>query len=145
MASPNYIGEINCKLQVLFSSFGNFRKKLLGIDDRESLESACWSSPSRDLFLFAPVDVLNRGSRRLVMQQEHDQLIQAILIASDPGQASLHHQALDYLSTIQDDAPSTWKVALSLFVESTPEGTRKYPTQARFWALRILDEFLDNR
>ncbi|KAF7327748.1 Exportin-T [Mycena kentingensis (nom. inval.)] len=74
-----------------------------------------------------------------------DQIVQAIDIASDPSQASLHQQALDYLKSIQQNAQNTWTLALPLFVESTPEGSRKYGPQARFFALRVLDDFLDNR
>ncbi|EMD34072.1 hypothetical protein CERSUDRAFT_117585 [Gelatoporia subvermispora B] len=79
------------------------------------------------------------------MDQDLDRLVQAILIASDPSQGSLHQQALEYLSTIQQNAASTWRLALAIFVETGPNGTRKYPPQARFFALRVLDDFLDNR
>jgi exportin-T len=78
------------------------------------------------------------------MVQEIDQIVQAIAIASDPSQVSLHQQALDYLSTIQQNVEMTWRWALAIFVEPDAEGGgRKYPVQARFWALRLLDEFLD--
>jgi exportin-T len=79
------------------------------------------------------------------MDQELDQLVQAIVIASDPTQVSLHQQALQYISTIQQNAATTWKLALSLFVDQDGQGGRKYPASVRFFALRILDEFLDNR
>jgi exportin-T len=79
------------------------------------------------------------------MQQDLDQVVQAISIASDPSQVSLHQEALAYLSTIQQNTNSTWSLALTLFVDQAPEGGRKYPTQARFFALRVLDEFFDNR
>ncbi|THH14212.1 hypothetical protein EW146_g6092 [Bondarzewia mesenterica] len=79
------------------------------------------------------------------MEQELNQVIQAILIASDPSQGSFHQQALDYISNIQQNASDTWRLALTLFVEAGPDGVRKYPLQARFFALRILDDFLDNR
>ena len=79
------------------------------------------------------------------MDQELEQLVQAILIAADPTSGNLHQQALEYLSTVQHNAPNTWRVALSLFVDRNPDGSRKYPTAARFFALRVLDEFLDNR
>ena len=77
------------------------------------------------------------------MEQDLNQFVQAILIASDPLQSSLHHQALQYLSAIQQN-PSTWRLALAVFVEAGENG-RKYPPQVRFFALRVLDEFLDNR
>ncbi|KAK7690696.1 pre-tRNA nuclear export protein [Cerrena zonata] len=79
------------------------------------------------------------------MDQELDQLVQAILIASDPTSGNLHQQALEYLSNVQQNAANSWRVALTLFVERSPDGSRKYPTSARFFALRVLDEFLDNR
>ena len=80
------------------------------------------------------------------MDPELDQITQAILIASDPSQTSLHAQALEYLSSIQQNAQTTWQWALALFVEASTEGNdRKYPPQARFFALRVLDDFLDNR
>lgn len=81
----------------------------------------------------------------IIMEREIDQLVQAIAIASDPSQISLHHQALAYLSTIQENTNETWRLALHLFVDQNPDGSRKYPSQARFFGLRILDEFLDNR
>lgn len=80
------------------------------------------------------------------MDPELDQITQAILIASDPSQTSLHAQALEYLSSIQQNAQMTWRWALALFVEpGTEGGGRKYPPQARFFALRVLEDFLDNR
>ncbi|KAI0313753.1 ARM repeat-containing protein, partial [Amylostereum chailletii] len=79
------------------------------------------------------------------MEQEVNQFIQAILIASDPSQGALQPQALEYISNIQQNAAETWKLALKVFVDATPEGARKHPTQARFFALRVLDEFFENR
>ncbi|KAI0766752.1 armadillo-type protein [Irpex lacteus] len=74
-----------------------------------------------------------------------NQLVQAILIAADPTQGALHNQALEFLSTVQQNSANTWRVALELFVETGPDGSRKYPPQARFFALRVLEDFLDNR
>ena len=79
------------------------------------------------------------------MESELDQVVQAILIASDPSQSALHQQALQYLQNIQQNAASTWRLALALFIDATPDGARKHPPQARFFALRVLDDFLDNR
>jgi exportin-T len=80
------------------------------------------------------------------MDPELDQITQAILIASDPSQTSLHAQALEYLSSIQQNAQMTWRWALGLFVEPGAEASeRKYPPPVRFFALRILEDFLDNR
>ncbi|KAJ6505980.1 armadillo-type protein [Mycena vulgaris] len=79
------------------------------------------------------------------MEQELDQVVQAITIASDPAQAALHQQALNYLGNIQQNAENTWRLALPLFVDTTADGARKYPPQVRFFALRVLDDFFDNR
>lgn len=80
------------------------------------------------------------------MDPELDQITQAILIASDPSQTSLHAQALEYISSIQQNAQMAWRWGLALFVEPSAEGNeRKYPLQVRFFALRVLEEFLDNR
>ncbi|KAF9003929.1 armadillo-type protein [Cyathus striatus] len=79
------------------------------------------------------------------MDREIDQVVQAIAIASDPSQGALHQQALAYLSNIQQNANETWKLALPIFVDQIADGSRKYPPQARFFALRVLDDFFDNR
>ncbi|KAF8968103.1 armadillo-type protein [Flammula alnicola] len=79
------------------------------------------------------------------MEQEIDRIVQAIGIAFDQSQISLHQQALEYISSIQQNSNETWRLALKLFVDQNADGTRKYPAQARFFALRVLDEFLDNR
>jgi exportin-T len=79
------------------------------------------------------------------MQHNLDQVVQAISIASNPSQVSLHQEALAYLSTIQQNADNTWRLALTLFVDQVSGGGRKYPSQVRFFALRVLDDFFDNR
>jgi hypothetical protein len=79
------------------------------------------------------------------MDGEVDQVVQAIAIASDPSQYSLHQQALEYLQTIQQNAAQTWRLALAIFVDANPDGVRKHHPQARFWALRVLEDFLEDR
>ncbi|KAF9444820.1 ARM repeat-containing protein [Macrolepiota fuliginosa MF-IS2] len=79
------------------------------------------------------------------MSSEIEQIAQAIAIASDPSQSSLHQQALQFISTIQQNASETWRLALPIFVNRDPEGRKSYTPQTRFFALRVLDEFLDNR
>ncbi|KIJ62794.1 hypothetical protein HYDPIDRAFT_113893 [Hydnomerulius pinastri MD-312] len=80
------------------------------------------------------------------MDQEIDRFVQAILIAVDPAQVALHQQALEYLSNVQQNVHETWRLALTVFVDMDPSGQgRKYPPQARFSSLRMLDEFFDNR
>lgn len=79
------------------------------------------------------------------MDQQIEQVVQAISIAFDQAQISLHPEALAYLSTIQQNANETWRLALKMLVDQDANGTRKYPSQARFFALRLLDDFLDNK
>ncbi|KAL6302369.1 ARM repeat-containing protein [Sparassis latifolia] len=79
------------------------------------------------------------------MEQDLSQFVHAILIASDPLQGALHQQALEYISTIQQNVSNTWRLALAIFIDVGPNGGRKYPPQARFFALRVLDDFLENR
>ena len=79
------------------------------------------------------------------MEQELNQLVQAILIASDPTPGPLHNQALEYLTTVQQNSSESWRLALALFVDPGLDGGRKYPAPARFFALRVLEDFLDNR
>ena len=73
------------------------------------------------------------------------QIAQAIAIASDPAQSPLHHQALQFIAEIQQNASETWRLALPIFVDRDSERRKKYMPQARFFALRVLDDFLDNR
>jgi exportin-T len=79
------------------------------------------------------------------MSSDLDQIAQAIAIASDPAQAALHHHALQYIASIQQNAADTWRLALPIFVGRHDDGSKKYTPQTRFFALRVLDEFLDNR
>ena len=79
------------------------------------------------------------------MDQEIEKVVQAISIASDPSQSSLHQDAIAYLNTIQQNASESWRIALPLFVDTNADGSRKYNPQTRFFALRVLDEYLDNR
>jgi hypothetical protein len=81
----------------------------------------------------------------LKMEAQVAQVVQAIAIASDPARGPLHQQALDFLKNVQDNAATAWRLALAIFVETASDGVRKHPLQARFWALRVLDEFFDNR
>lgn len=79
------------------------------------------------------------------MEQEATQVVQAILVASNPTQGSLHQQALEFLSTVQSNANETWRLGLALFVDVGPDGARKHPPQARFFGLRILEDFLEHK
>ncbi|KAL1668161.1 armadillo-type protein [Schizophyllum commune] len=81
------------------------------------------------------------------MDVELQQVVQAINIAADPTQqaSDVYQQALAYLQSIQQNGESSWRLALHLFVDQNADGTRKYPTQARFFALRVLDDFFDER
>ncbi|KZV62903.1 KapM protein [Peniophora sp. CONT] len=79
------------------------------------------------------------------MEQETEQFVRAIVIAADPSQGALHKQAIEYLQTIQANVKETWQLALNVFVAQGPDGTRRHPVEARFFALKVLDEFLDNK
>lgn len=79
------------------------------------------------------------------MEHDLDQLAEAITIASNPTQGALHNQALEYLQTVQQNASATWRAALTLFMETGMNGARKYSPNVRFFALRILEDFLENR
>lgn len=79
------------------------------------------------------------------MEQDINQIVQAISIASDPAQGNLHQEALAFLGGVQQNANESWRLAIPLFCDYNPDGTRKYSQQARFFALRILEDFFDNR
>ncbi|KAJ4477161.1 armadillo-type protein [Lentinula aciculospora] len=79
------------------------------------------------------------------MEEEIDRVVQAITIASDPSQTSLHQQAMVYLNSIEQNASETWRLALPLFADTSSAGARKFSDQVRFFALRVLNEYLDNR
>ena len=79
------------------------------------------------------------------MNHDLDQLAEAINIASNPTPGLLHNQALEYLQTVQQNAATTWRAALTLFVETGAGGSRKYAPNVRFFALRVLEDFLENR
>lgn len=79
------------------------------------------------------------------MAHDLDQLAEAINIASNPTPGELHNQALEYLQNVQQNAAATWRAALTLFVETGVGGSRKYAPNVRFFALRILEDFLENR
>ncbi|TDL25856.1 ARM repeat-containing protein [Rickenella mellea] len=79
------------------------------------------------------------------MEQEVNQVVQAILVAWDPAQSALHQQALQFLSSVQNNSSETWRLGLALFVETGPDGRRKHHPQARFFGLRILEEYLENK
>jgi exportin-T len=79
------------------------------------------------------------------MEQDINQIVQAISIASDPLQGSLHQDALTFLGNVQQNANESWRLAIPLFCDTNQDGSRKYMSQARFFALRVLDDFFDNR
>ena len=80
------------------------------------------------------------------MDEAVTRVVQAVYIAADPSQdRTLHAQALEYLATVQQNAPETWRLAMTLFIETGGDGARKHPPQVRLWALRVLEDFLDDR
>lgn len=78
------------------------------------------------------------------MEEEIPHYVEAICIASEPSQSHLHQQAFEYLSNLRQNANETWRLALTAFTGMTSEGN-KYPESVRFYSLRLLDEFFDNR
>ena len=76
---------------------------------------------------------------------EINQISQAILVASDPTQAALHQEALQFVQNSLKNSPDSWKIGLALFMDTNPDGSRKYQPQVRFYGLRVLEEFLDSR
>lgn len=74
-----------------------------------------------------------------------NQIAQAILVASDPLQASVHQEALQFVQNTLSNSSESWRIGLALFVDTNPDGSRKYQSQVRFYGLRILEDFLDSR
>jgi len=75
-----------------------------------------------------------------------DQLLSAIAIVSDPTQNRyLQAQAIDYLNTIRTSPEQSWQLALSLFVDTKPDGSKSHNPQIRAFALQIIDDLLNNR
>jgi exportin-T len=77
-------------------------------------------------------------------------IVQAVAVASNPLEQdkALQVDAVNYLGQVQQNAyrDEVWSLALTLFVDSDENtGRRKYDVQTRLFALRILDEFLDNK
>lgn len=84
------------------------------------------------------------------MDAEISRILHAVHVASSPlnQDKSLQVEAVNYLAEVQQNAyqDQVWALALTLFVDtSTDPLKRKYDPQTRLFALRILDEFLDNR
>ncbi|KAG8906804.1 pre-tRNA nuclear export protein [Tulasnella sp. 403] len=72
------------------------------------------------------------------------QIISAIQIAADPSQdRSLQAQAVDFLNVVRTNARESCGVALTLFLEQNPDGSRKNSPHVRVFALQMLDDFLD--
>jgi exportin-T len=75
-----------------------------------------------------------------------DHLLSAIAIVSDPTQnRDLQAQAIDYLNTIRTSPEQSWQVALNLFVDAKPDGSKTHDPQIRAFALQIIDDLLNNR
>jgi exportin-T len=83
------------------------------------------------------------------MDSEIARLVQAIAVAINPTQdKALQTQALEFIHQVQQNAQNhqVWSMALKLFTDSeSGSSMRKYDSQTRLFALRILEEFLDNK
>jgi exportin-T len=75
------------------------------------------------------------------------QILSAIQIAADPSQdRNLQAQAVEFLGNLRSNPPTdSWKLALTIFLEHSPDGSRKNMHHARVFALQLLDDFLDSR
>ena len=73
------------------------------------------------------------------------QIENAILVASDPSQAALHHDALQFIQSALKSTSEPWRIGLAFLIDTNPDGSRKYQAQVRFYGLRILEDFLDSR
>ena len=74
------------------------------------------------------------------------QIVSAINIAADPHQdRALKSQAVDFLNAVRVNAKASCTVALTLFLDQNPDGSRKHNHQVRVFALQLLDDFLDAR
>lgn len=74
-----------------------------------------------------------------------DQIEKAILVASDPTQAALHQEALQFIQSTLKGSQDAWKIGLAFFIDTNADGSRKHQPQVRFYGLRILEEFLESR
>jgi len=84
------------------------------------------------------------------MEAEIANIVQAIAIASNPlhQDKALQSQAVSYLAQVSENAQGdeVWKLALELFIAVDPSASgRKYDSQTRLFALRLLETFLDSR
>lgn len=71
------------------------------------------------------------------------QILSAIRIAADPSQdRALQAQAVEFLNIVRGNARESCGVALTLFLEQNPDGSRKHDIHVRGFALQLLDDFL---
>lgn len=74
------------------------------------------------------------------------QVLSAISIASDPQQDhNLQTRAVEFLHSVRERALETWQVALRLFLETGPDGSRLHSPQVRVFSLQVVDDLLENR
>lgn len=79
------------------------------------------------------------------MEHDINQIVQAILVASDPTQGSLHQQALDFIQTQLESKSESWKLGLALFLDPSADGAQRQLPQVRFYGLRILEGYLEGQ
>lgn len=72
------------------------------------------------------------------------QIVSAIHIAADLTQdRALQSQAVEFLNAVRANAKESCAVALTLFLDQNPDGSRKHNHHVRVFALQLLDDFLD--
>lgn len=75
-----------------------------------------------------------------------DQLLSAISIVSNPAlNRELQPQAIQFLNSVRQNPSESWQLALKLFIDTKPDGSRANDPQVRLFALQILDDFFDGQ
>ncbi|PVG04220.1 ARM repeat-containing protein [Serendipita vermifera] len=80
------------------------------------------------------------------MSSPEEQILQAIAVANDHNRTqdrSVYEQAIHFLNQVRLKADQTWRVALSLFLATNEQGTRRYETEVRLYALTVINSFLE--
>lgn len=81
------------------------------------------------------------------MATPEEQILQAIALASDhtlQGQ-EIHSQAIAFLDKVRSENEQSWRPALSLFVATNGDGSRRFSDTIRLFATNIIADFLESR
>jgi exportin-T len=80
------------------------------------------------------------------MSSPEEQILQAIAVANDyehSADRAVYEQAINFLNEVRVKADQTWRVALTMFLATNEQGTRKYELEVRLYALSIITAYLD--